>query len=261
MMFNPTNRTRKILATLLAAGVVGGTVAGATAASKTSPAPVPKVVNAGSNGPTAPVPKAVPAAAAKSTVPAPLTRAETAAEDVIGFLEKGQPAKSKSEARILRDLAHGEAGDALHRAGVPEAQIKAFQRRADHTARLSLSGAAAQQVSQAANSVSQLMPSFYARYHDPVPATVLRLDYLERQAQLDSQAGQPAKLGHTVSQLATTWQQLRPQLVTAGGAEVASSYDQHVTALKRGGTATAIQSQAVHGLDLVDQMEGVFLGK
>ena len=260
MMFNPTTRTRKILATLLAAGVVGGTVAGGTAVSKTSPAPAPKVANAASNGPAAPAPKAVHAAVAKSTVPKPLTRAETAAEDVIGFLEKGQPAKAKSEARILRDLAHGKAGDALHRAGVPRAQIKAFQRRADHTARLSLSGAAAHAVSQAANSVSQLMPSFYARYHDPMPATVLKLDYLERQAQLDSQAGQPAKLRDTVRQLDATWQQLRPQLVTAGGATVAGSYDRHVTALKRGGPATAIQNQAVHGLDLVDQMEGVFLG-
>lgn len=245
MIFNPTTRTKRIVATVLAAGMIGGTAAG-TVAAQNVPAQAPKTVRA---------------AASKSTVPKPLTRAETAAEDVIGFLEKGQPAKSKAEARILRDLAHGQAADALRRAGVPQAQITAFQQRADRTARLSLGGAPALHVSQASNSVSQLMPGFYARYHDPVPATVLKLDYLDRQVQLDAQAGQKAKLRGTVRQLKATWQQLRPQLVKAGGATVAKSYDRHVTALKHGGTVSTTQKQAVHGLNIVDQMEGVFLGK
>ena len=105
------------------------------------------------------------------------------------------------------------------------------------------------------------MPGFYARYQDPVPSAVLKLDYLDRQVQLDSQGGQKAKLRATVQQLDATWQQLRPQLLKAGGSKVAKAYDQHVSALQRGGTATAIQQQAVHGLDIVDQMEAVFLGK
>lgn len=253
MIFNPTTRTRKVVGSLLAAGILGGTAAGAVAASQSEPPP-------------APPPKTMPATVAtstvaKSTVPKSLMRAETAAEDVIGFREQGKPAKSKAEARILRDLAHGKAADDLRRAGVSESQIAAFQHRADRTARLSLGGASTLRVSLAANSVSQLMPGFYARYQDPVPPTVLKLDYLDRQVQLDARGGHRAKLRATVRQLDATWQQLRPQLVQAGGVNVAKAYDQHVNALKRGGTATAIQKQAVHGLDIVDQMEGVFLGK
>lgn len=246
MIFNPSTRTRRVTGALLAVGILGGTSAGAIAAAQTAPAQPPPLVQA---------------AASKSTVPKALTRAETAAEDVIGFLEKGQPAKSKAEARILRDLAHGRAAAELRRAGVSQGQIGAFQQRADRTARLSLGGAQALQVSQAANSVSQLMPAFYGRYQDPVPATVLKLDYLDRQVQLDSQAAHKGRLRATVRRLDSTWQQLRPQLVKAGGTKVAAQYDRHVIALKRGGTATAIQKQAVHGLDLVDKMEGVFLGK
>jgi len=247
MIFNPTSRTRKVIATLLAGGVLGGTAGGALAASQGNSAQPPPLV--------------AQAAVAKSTVPISLTRAETAAEDVIGFLEKGQPAKSQAEARMLRSLAHGKAADSLRKAGVSAAQVRAFQQRADRTARLSLGGASALQVSQAANSVSQLMPGFYARYQDPVPATVLKLDYLDRQVQLDSQAGNRGKLAETVRQLDATWQKVRPQLAAAGGIKVARAYDQHVTALKRGGTPTAVQKQAVHGLDIVDKMEGVFLGK
>lgn len=247
MIFNPATRTRRAVVALMAAGLLGGSAVGALASAQNAPTQTPPAVRA--------------ATTTASTVPKPLTRAETAAEDVIGFLEKGQAAKSKAEARILRDLAHGQAAAALRQAGVPEGQVKAFQQRADRTAKLSLSGAKALQVSLAANSVSQLMPGFYARYADPIPAAVLKLDYLDRQVQLDSQGAGKAKQRSTVRQLAMTWQQLRPQVVKAGGLKVANSYDQHVKALKRGGTPAAVQKQAVHGLNLVDQMEGVFLGK
>jgi hypothetical protein len=246
MIFNPTIRTRKVIATLLATSVIGGMTGAALAASQSSAAQPPT---------------AVQAAAAKSTVPRALTRAETAAEDVIGYLEKGQPAKSKAEARILRELAHHKTAAILREAAVPQGQIKAFQQRADYTARLSLSNSPALKVSQAANSVSRLMPGFYGRFQDPVPATVLRLDYLDRQVQLDSKAGDTLKLRQTVRWLDAAWQQLRPDLVKAGGTNIAKTYNQHVAALQRGGTATAIQKEAVHGLDLVDQMEGVFLGR
>jgi hypothetical protein len=242
MLFHLSGRTRKAVAALLAAGVIGGTAAGAaavTTGASTHPKPV--------------------AAASTSTVPNALMRAESAAEDVIGFLKKGQPAKSHAEARILRDLAHGKAADALLQAGVRPTSIRTFQQRADRTARLSFAGAAALRVSLAANGVSRLMPAFYAHYHDRVPAAVLRLDYLDREVQLRSQAGQPARVDQAVRQLAASWQQLRPQLVAVGGTQVAANYDQHVAALQHGGTATAVQEQAVHGLDIVDQMETVFL--
>lgn len=261
MIFNPTTKTRRVIGTLLAAGIVGGTATGALAASHSAPAQPPKPVQASAQSPPAQPPAVVRAAAAKSTVPKPLTRAETAAEDVIGFLEKGQPAKSKAEARVLRDLARGPAADALRQAGLPQSQIAAFQQRAERTARLSLGGAPTLAVSQSANSVSQLMAGFYARFQGPVPAAVLKLDYLERQVQLDSQAGQQVKLRQTVARLDATWQRLRPQLVKAGGAGVAGTYDRHVTTLKGKISPTATQKQAVRGLDLVDKMETAFLGK
>lgn len=247
MLFNQTSRTRKAVAGLLAAGLVGGAAAGAAATASTTPAQTPRASHA---------------VATKSTVPASLKRAETAAEDVIGYLEKGQPAKSHDEARLLRNLAHGKAADALRQAGVPAAQIAGLQQRADRTAALSLGGAPALDVSQAANDVSRLMPAFYARYHDPVPAAVLTLDHLDRQAQLDAKAGHNAALRKTVHRLDATWrQQVRPQLAAAGGAKLLTTYDRHVTALQRGGTTNAIQNQALHGLDVVDHMERVFLAR
>lgn len=64
-----------------------------------------------------------------------------------------------------------------------------------------------------------------------------------------------------VKDLGSTWAKVRPPLVKAGGLKVAQSYDRHVQALKNTPSPAAIQKEAVHGLDVVDLMEGVFLGK
>jgi hypothetical protein len=245
MLFDPSRRSRKLMAGLLLAGLIGSGAAATTGAvASTSTAARPAVIKP---------------AVSRSTVPQALTRAETAAEDVIGFLEKGQPAKSRAEARILRSLAHGAAAQELRRAGVSDAQVAAFQRQADRTARLSHAGAPALRISLAANGVSRLMPGFYARYQDPVPAAVLRLDYLDRQVQLRSMARQHARAQQAADQLAATWRKLRPQVIAAGGASVAQKYDGHVAKLTGSGGVAALQSEAQHGLDLVDQLEQVFL--
>jgi hypothetical protein len=144
---------------------------------------------------------------------------------VIGFLDKGQPARSQQEARQLRTLARGRAVAQLRRVGVPDAQIKAFQRRADRVARLSAGRAPALKVLLPANRVSELMPTFYAGSHDPVPASVLKLDYLDRAVQLYSQAGQTSRAHQAVRDLCSTWTTLHPKVIRAGGAIVARAYD------------------------------------
>jgi len=252
MIFNLDDRMNKAVAALLAASVLGGSAAAVAAgtSAKSPPAPVPTLPQAGSTK-----------VASASTVPASLKRAETAAEDVIGYLDKGKPAQSQAEARLLKELAHGKAAAALGKAGVAPAKIKALQSRADRVADLSQGNGSKLRVSLAANSVSQLMPALYSRYQDPVPAAGLRLDYLDREIQLRSQASQPGEVRAAVKNLGSTWAKVRPSLVQAGGVKVARQYDRHVQALKNTASPAAIQKQAVHGLDVVDLMEGVFLGK
>lgn len=252
MMFNLHNRTTRGVAALLAASVLGGSAAAVAAGtgSKDPPSPPSKVAQIGAAK-----------ANRASTVPASLKRAETAAEDVIGYLEKGKPAKSRAEARLLKELVQGKAAGALRNAGVSRTKIKALQSRADRVEALSRGRASDLRVSLAANSVSQLMPGLYARYHDPVPAAVLRLDYLDREIQLRSQSKRPANVRAAVKDLGSTWARVRPPLVKAGGVKVARQYDRHIQALKNTTSPASIQKEAVHGLDIVDLMEGVFLGK
>lgn len=258
MVFHTTTRIRRTIAAALAVGVVGAGAAGVAASSATansSSGKVPVTATTTTNA------RGAPAAAATltSTVPRSVTRAETAAEDVIGFLEKGQPAKSRAEARLLQQLAHGRAATDLTKGGVTAAQVTEFQRRADRVAQLSASAAPRLQVSLAANHVSQLMPAFYGRFHDPVPPSVLKLDYLERQVQLSSIAGSKAGVRSNVAVIAATWTTLRPAVVAAGGASVARSYDAHVQTLQKKASPDSVQKQALLGLGIVDNIEKAFL--
>jgi hypothetical protein len=104
------------------------------------------------------------------------------------------------------------------------------------------------------------MPGLYARFRDRVPASVLTLDYLDREAQLRSLVGERKNVAHAVVQLASTWSRLRGKVVAAGGGAEAGAYDKHVATMKRiaVGSLQRVRAEAVHGLALVDELEAVF---
>ncbi|HEY3206409.1 MAG TPA: hypothetical protein VGJ58_05615, partial [Gaiellaceae bacterium] len=57
-----------------------------------------------------------------------------------------------------------------------------------------------------------------------------------------------------------TWNGVRAKVVAAGGKSEAAAYSRHVAAMRRlaPGAAKKVRAEAVHGLELVDQMEQVF---
>ncbi len=244
----PATRTLAALFALVAVGVAGPAAGAAGARPAARGAPAKASVGARATG-------------ARATVPASLTRVESAAEDAIDFLERGRSAKARQALEALRRLAHGQAATDLAKAGVARAKVRALQRRADRAASLSARGAAELEVSLAANAVSQLMPGLYASYRDPVPPTVLKLDYLDRELQLRSRAGQPSAVSARVRDLTATWTKLRPAVVRAGGRKAALDYDGHVRALRTNTAPAAVQRQAAIGLELVDRLEDVFRGR
>jgi hypothetical protein len=104
------------------------------------------------------------------------------------------------------------------------------------------------------------MPDLYSRFADPVSAANFMLDYLDREAQLRSLAGQTRAVASAVKQLGPTWAKVRPRVVAAGGAREAAAFQKHVTAMQRldPRAARKVQAEAVRGLALVDELEGAF---
>jgi hypothetical protein len=160
----------------------------------------------------------------------------------------------------LRRAANGPAARDLRRASVPEERISALRDRARLLDSIAPRASLAR-VSLAANQISALMPELYGHYKDPVPPDVLKLDYLDREAQLRSLAGDEASVPPAVSALSSTWTSLRPRVIDVGGRAVAARYTRHVVSMRglaRASDPEALQKQAAKGLDLVDELEHQF---
>ena len=200
--------------------------------------------------------------ASKDAVPASLRTAESASEDIIDLALQHDRAGVVARAKVLTAVADGPAATALRRSGAPAAEIVEFQRRAAAVARVS-ADAPLLDVALASNAAFELVPAFFARYDDPVPATVLKLDYLDFAAKLRSLQGDERALGAAVRSLERTWGRLRPHVVAAGGEKVAPLFDAHVGAMRAlaaNRQPAKTQKEAQHGLDLVDEVESVYSG-
>jgi hypothetical protein len=199
-----------------------------------------------------------PASGARQPVPAGLTAAESNAEDIVDAALAHDRSGVMSIAAELKAGVHAQAAP-LRTDGVPAALVSELERRAGRVASLARS-APYVQVLLAANGVSQLMPSLYSHFADRVPPAIQALDYLDREAEFRSLAGQPDQVAAAVKELGRTWAHVRPKVVAAGGGSEAAAYGSHVAAMKRLDPAAGprIRAEASRGLELVDRLEGVF---
>jgi|tagenome__1003787_1003787.scaffolds.fasta_scaffold20796416_3 hypothetical protein len=193
----------------------------------------------------------------RGPVPASLQAVESAAEDTIDFAVAGQRARAVRTARRLETAADGPVARDLHTAGVPDSEIAGFRRRAAVVARLA-PHADLLRVALASNRAFAYVPIFFARYATKVPAAVQGLDHLDYEAKLQAIAHDELSLRGAALQLARAWRGLRGDVLRRpGGARVVARYDEHVARLVKlhGGAA---RREAQHGLDLVDEVEGVY---
>lgn len=162
--------------------------------------------------------------AAAGLVPRRLAATESGTEDIIALALSGDRAAVVTGTSRLAKVSSGTTASELKRSGVPEATVAELDRRAGHLARVARNGSFVE-VELAANAVSALMPGLYRRFETRVPAEILALDYLDREAQFRSLARQPGAVAAALKELARTWARVRPRLVAAGGTREARSYD------------------------------------
>ena len=194
-----------------------------------------------------------------AAVPGALVEIESAAEDTVDLALSGDRTGLVASAARLRALASGRGLKALLSAGVPRGAVAELERRATRVALEARHGRFVG-VALAANTVSGLMPGLYARFRNPVPPDVFRLDYLEREAQLRSLAGNRNAVVEAVASLVATWTHIQPKVLRAGGAAEAAAYRAHVGAMRRLArpAGKGLVDEAVRGLALVDELERVF---
>lgn len=202
---------------------------------------------------------AAPRAGTRPPVPASLIALESTAEDIVDVALAHDRARVVGMAGTLSSRAGSAAANALEGAGAAPADVTALRARVAAVARLSHTGPFTS-IALAANAVSGVVAGLYAHFSDPVPVAVRQLDYLDREAQLRSLAGEGKAVPPVVAHLAATWKPLRHTVVNHGGQTVAAAYGRHVAAMGRLARASngAFRSEAVNGLNIVDELETVF---
>lgn len=95
--------------------------------------------------------------------------------------------------------------------------------------------------------------------HPAEPSAVPLLDYYGRELEIWSARGNKAKLSSTVGELKRTWEGLRPKAVANGGGAVAAKTDSLVTLIVAAKTPAEHARLAKPFLDVVDELEKVFV--
>jgi hypothetical protein len=201
--------------------------------------------------------------AGRRPVPRSLSKAESAAEDTIDLILAGKRAQAVRSADTLEKLAQEDLEGDL--AGVAsKEELGEFRGRAAELARLAPEGEPLA-VALAANRAFELVARIFGRYQTEVPGSVMWLDYLDFEAKLRALAHEIDPVRATVDQLSKTWADVARALPSGEKAGTArTQFEGHVAAMTTlaaaGSDFDGLAREAQHGLDLVDEIEGVYEG-
>lgn len=202
------------------------------------------------------------ACAGSSSIPATLADIEGTAEDAYDKALVSDYAAVSDDASAL-DSGWASFRDQAATDGAADADLSAMD---DAIAGL-VSAAADQpnltdlELARAANAVSGPMDELFALYDDPVPASVLALDYGGREVSLDALEVDMTAALSDIGTLETVWGDVKQQVLDAGGDAEAADYDTSLATqadLANAGDATGLLTESNNGLEIVDSLEGVF---
>lgn len=156
-----------------------------------------------------------------SVVPESVRRVKAAAENVLSRLEEGGTWDAHAEAHRLHELVRDIAAADLRAAGVPRAQLAAFETRASSVADLAARGVG-EATAQVANQLLRVIAELYASLGDPVCGELLMLEHLEREIELRSRAGHAKAVDRAVEELRAAWRPMRERIIAVGAGDLAA---------------------------------------
>lgn len=193
------------------------------------------------------------AASVSGGVPAVVTAIGNHGEDLYDAVSAGAWGRARAIADSLRtavnQLPSTTAAPAGDRQGLV-AELDSIQRAL--AARQKGAGL------KGANRVTYLAAQMTAPYHPMPPAAIALLDYYGRELEIWAAENNMAKLNQTSADLQTTWNGVRADVVSHGGAAQARHTDSLVTRVAAAKSAGAYARTAKPVLDEVDELEKVF---
>lgn len=113
----------------------------------------------------------------------------------------------------------------------------------------------------ASNRITLEVTEFMAGYSVKIPPAIAKLDYLGREIEILSAEKNDKQLRETVQDLRTTWNAVKPKVVSAGGTEQAKEFEELVAKTEVARSPAEYGKLAAPILDKVDDLEKVFVPK
>lgn len=110
----------------------------------------------------------------------------------------------------------------------------------------------------AANQLTRIGASLPGAATTPIPAAVTLLDFYGRELEIGAETKDAQRLARTAADIRTTWTDVRPLVLSHGGAAEAASFDALVARVMAAKVPTEYASVALPFLDHVDSLEAVF---
>jgi hypothetical protein len=111
---------------------------------------------------------------------------------------------------------------------------------------------------EAANRVTYLAAKISAPYNPPTPVDVVLLDYYGRELEVQAARKDMAGLKATAVDIRRTWDAVKPQVVSHGGAAAAAKTDSLVAKIEAAKSPAEYSRLAKPFLDVVDELEKPF---
>jgi hypothetical protein len=111
---------------------------------------------------------------------------------------------------------------------------------------------------EAANRVTYLAAKISVPYNPATPVDVVLLDYYGRELEVQAARKDIAKLKATTADIRRTWDAVKPQVVSHGGAAAAAKTDSLVAKIEAAKSPAEYNRLAKPFLDVVDELEKPF---
>lgn len=203
-------------------------------------------------------------ASATGVLPAPLAATAEDAEDLVGRFMDHDWRRALPLVQEIRSV-QPDLIKLMRQQRMPESSIDKLRAASTRMQQLTTTEREPLAAAEAANQIAGITAALESYYPTAVPARVARLDFLGRAVMLLARhQDQGAALTERTREIQETWQQLAPGVVKRSGGgvvgtRVATAMDEVIADLQRDHSARALGADAKRVLDLVDELETLFV--
>ena len=198
------------------------------------------------------------AAATVKHIPEPINITAEKAEDIIDYFHAGDWHKAAMLVDTLK-MQQNEIDSLMEQNQMPQSSADTYDYLLSRLASLTDARQDSLRAAMTGNQLTDIMIDLESHYPQTTPLAIARLDYLGREIVLLSEINNgQSLLPLRIKQLKRTWIQIRPNILTRNGQDVATHMDKTLDSLNPDEPPSTIIQKGNAVLDMVDELEALY---